>query len=292
MGIRSTVSFIWNHPLNRPHRWKALGRFARWQIVSRFGSDYVGLPFVENTRLFVRHGMTGATGNYYCGLHEFRDMAFVLHLLRRGELFLDVGANVGSYTILAAGAVGAKVLAVEPICSTIDHLRTNVMRNHLEQLVETCEVGLSDCVGELAFTAKLGAVNHVAVAGEEYVTVAVAVTTADTLCRQRIPAVIKIDVEGHELAVLKGADRILQDSILLAVVIETNGSGARYGVANGELIQVMRSHGFEPFAYDPFSRCLIDPYNADGNTIFVRDFNLVARRLRDARRYRLINGEI
>jgi hypothetical protein len=37
-----------------------------------------------------------ATGNLYVGLHEFEEMAFLLHFLRRGDLFADVGANVGS----------------------------------------------------------------------------------------------------------------------------------------------------------------------------------------------------
>lgn len=47
--------------------------------------------------------MTGATGNWYCGLQEYEDMSFVLHALRPGDLFVDVGANIGSYSILAAG---------------------------------------------------------------------------------------------------------------------------------------------------------------------------------------------
>ena len=59
----------------------------------------------------VRHD--GATGNLYVGLHEFEEMAFLLHFLRRGDLFADVDANVGSYTILAAVAVGTEAIAFE-----------------------------------------------------------------------------------------------------------------------------------------------------------------------------------
>jgi hypothetical protein len=55
--------------------------------------------------MWATSGMTGATGNLYVGLHEFEEMAFLLHFLRPGDLFADVGANVGSYTILAAVAV-------------------------------------------------------------------------------------------------------------------------------------------------------------------------------------------
>ncbi|TMC68336.1 MAG: FkbM family methyltransferase, partial [Chloroflexi bacterium] len=90
----------------------------RWQFVSRLIAGPIALPFVEGTSLFAMRGMTGATGNWYCGLHEVREMAFVLHLLRAKDHFLDVGANVGSYTVLAGGAVGARVTAVEPIPET------------------------------------------------------------------------------------------------------------------------------------------------------------------------------
>src|SRR4051812_14088428 len=107
MGISDLVSFVWQHPLNAGSRWAALGRVARWQMASRLLTAPVALPFVEGTFLLASRGMTGATGNWYCGLHEVHDMAFVLHLLRDGDHFLDVGANVGSYTILAGGAVGA-----------------------------------------------------------------------------------------------------------------------------------------------------------------------------------------
>jgi hypothetical protein len=48
-------------------------------------------------------GMTGATQNIYVGLQEFVDIMLTLHFLRKGDLFLDMGANVGSYTILASG---------------------------------------------------------------------------------------------------------------------------------------------------------------------------------------------
>jgi hypothetical protein len=63
----------------------------------------VVVPFVGDTRLLVARGMRGATGNVYVGLHEFEEMAFALHALRPSSRFIDVGANVGSYTVLAAG---------------------------------------------------------------------------------------------------------------------------------------------------------------------------------------------
>ena len=95
------LHFIWSQPLNKDARLRAVLRFFRWQIASRLIKCSIAMPFVEDTLLLATSGMAGATLNWYNGLHEPREMGFALHLLRPGDLFVDVGANVGSYTVLA-----------------------------------------------------------------------------------------------------------------------------------------------------------------------------------------------
>ena len=207
--------------------------------------------------MFVSSGMTGATGNWYCGLHEVRDMAFVLHLLRPDEQFLDVGANVGSYTVLAAGAVGAYVTSIEPVPSTFAHLQRNVVLNGLSGKVDLWQCGASDSAGTLRFSSEQDTVNHVLVEGESGPSVEVAVHTVDAVVGARVPVLIKIDVEGYERQVVRGASRTLADTRVLAVVMETNGSGTRYGVRNDELFAAMDQAGFSAHTYDPFERQLL-----------------------------------
>ncbi len=93
--------FISEHLLTRDHQLAAWLRFIRWQIGSRLLKHPLIIPWVGPTKLIIERGMVGATGNLYCGLHEFDDMGFVLHFLRPDDLFLDIGANVGTYTVLA-----------------------------------------------------------------------------------------------------------------------------------------------------------------------------------------------
>jgi FkbM family methyltransferase len=82
-------------------------------------------------------------------------MAFVLHVLRQSDKFIDVGANVGSYTVLAAGAVGSRAFAVEPIPTTFGFLRRNVELNGLGERVRCLQGGLSDRRTTLRFTSEL-----------------------------------------------------------------------------------------------------------------------------------------
>jgi len=275
MRLFDLFRFVWAHPLNAEARIAALVRVARWQIASRLLPGPVALPFVDSARLFVTRGMTGATGNWYCGLHEHREMGFLLHVLREADLFLDVGANVGSYTILASGAVGARSVTVEPVPSTFVHLQRNVALNGLGGRVQCWQGGLAERSGTLRFTTDFDTVNHVLTAGED-----------------EIPALIKIDVEGYEWSVLKGARRALADPRVLAVIMETNGSGSRYGVSDDELVSEMRRFGFAMYTYDPVTRVLTEAGKGEGNTIFVRDATLARERVREARRFRLVNGSI
>jgi hypothetical protein len=91
---------------------------------------------------------------------------------------------------------------------------------------------------------------------------------------------------------LQGGAATLYDKRLLAVIMETNGTGIRYGGSDDELIGVMRGHGFAPFGYDPFERRLVDVMDASGNTVFVRDKAAVAALVKAAPKYKLVNGEI
>ena len=291
-ALISTLSFIWNHPLNRSDRLGAIGRYLRWQISSRVAPGPIAVRFVEDALLLASPGMTGATGNYYCGLHELSDMGFVLHALRPDDLFLDVGANIGSYTVLAAGGAGARVIAVEPIPDTCERLRRNIAINKLSDRVVLINKGLASSEGELRFTATLDCVNHVAVDGESEQCIVVPVTTIDQLCRESIPSIIKIDVEGFEDQVLAGASKTLSSPAVLAVVMETNRSGARYGKRDDSLFAEMRRFGFVPCGYDAIERDIVSEATGLGNTIFIRDPYALLPRLKSAKKYRLINGEI
>jgi hypothetical protein len=112
----------------------------------------------------------------------------------------------------------------------------------------------------------------------------------------RSPPLFKMDVEGFETEVLAGAERALADPALLAVIMELNGSGVRYGCDEDALHRDLSGRGFETFRYRPFERVL-EPLHGGrsggGNTLYVRDAGWLAERVRSAPRFRLgIGGEI
>ena len=161
MSISRISKFLGTHPLTRSNRTSAWARFLWWQVRSRLSRDVV-VDWVAGQRFIARRGMTGFTGNIYAGLHEAVDMLFLLHFLRPGDVLFDIGANVGSYTVLASGARGARTMAFEPDPSTAAELWRNVELNGLTQLVDLHTVALGASEAEVRFTVGRDTVNHVA----------------------------------------------------------------------------------------------------------------------------------
>jgi FkbM family methyltransferase len=215
-------------------------------------------------------------------------MLFVLHFLRPGDLFVDVGANVGVYSVLASAVAGAKTIAVEPIPQTFSDLLDNIRLNRIEESVVAANVGLGRHEGTLRFTAGLGCMNRALAAEEaQQGSVAVPITTLDLVVRGAVPVLIKIDVEGLETEVLDGADSLLRDVGLLAIVIELNGAGRRYGYRDQDIDERLRRAGFLPCEYEPLTRRLerLSVPNSKGNTLYLRDLDDAQRRLVGSRPY-------
>lgn len=279
LQVANSLRFITGHPLNRNQKIRAIGRFLAWQIKSRLTQGPVVIPFINDSKLLISRGMTGATGNIYCGLHEFEEMAFLLHLLRRDDLFIDVGANVGSYTVLAAAAIGAKCISIEPVPATFKHLMENMRLNAVSDKVTALNMGVASQAGKLRFTSSLDTTNHVVSQGETVTGGAVEVST-DTLnhlAGHLNPALIKIDVEGFEANVIEGADQVLEKESLLALILERNEEDNRYGYNGNDLQRRLRDYGFAPHRYDPFKRVLL-AFNqnlaASNNVLYLRSKQL------------------
>ena len=262
---------------------RAWSRFVWWQINSRIRGEVV-VPWIFGLRLAVRRGMTGATGNLYCGLHEFYDMMLVLHFLRADDLFLDIGSNIGSYTILASGGCGASTWAFEPDPDAVASLRRNVELNGLQHLVTVQDIALGSSDRSVAFTVGQDTVNRVANSSESNVRM-VRQRPLDSVIESRSPAMMKLDVEGYEEEVMAGADKTLEKPTLKIIIIETVTPGIR---------AQLNRNGFVEASYEPFSREVRRGPRTTGtaNVLFVRDWEFVTLRLSTARAVHVIGHTI
>lgn len=285
--IKRTFGFIFRHPLSSRHPFKSIFRFVLWQSASSLSrSKFFVKQFIGPIKFYARKGMAGVTGNIYTGLHEFNDMAFLLHLLRPEDVFFDVGSNVGSFTLLASGVCKASSIAIEPVKSTFDILNKNISLNTLQDKVTAINAAVGSSTGTLTFTANEDTTNHVIIGAESKNAdiINVQVITIDSIIAKKPPTLMKIDVEGYETEVLKGMQNTLGLFALKAIIIELNGSGKHYGYDEEKIHELLISKNFKPYAYNPFKRSLtqLPTFGDHNNTIYCRDEDFINNRLKQA----------
>ncbi len=269
--------FVLAHPIGRRRPLRCLWDTVRWQLGAPATPTVVS--FVDGASLWARRGETGVTGNIHVGLHEFAEMAFVAHLLCPGDLFADIGANAGSYTVLAAAVAGARVVAVEPVPETAERLQANLELNGVTDRVAVHRVVITDVPGTVLFTADADTVNRIAAPDDHgRRLVEVPATTLDALFTGEPPILLKIDVEGHEAAVLQSGRGLLAEGSVLALVVEM-------GDRSGGAARMLANEGYQPVRYDPFTRSIgeVTPNLSGRNVIWVRDRATVVERLHAAR---------
>jgi FkbM family methyltransferase len=169
---------------------------------------------------------------------------------RPGDVLYDVGANVGAYSLLAYRHAGgnARVFAFEPVYSTYAALAHNVALNGAEGGVTPMNVALGDTTAlvPMSFSdTRGGAASHTfgeRSAGAESWQPVVAFRLDELVERFALPAPthLKLDVDGAELAMLRGAPRTLDDPTLRTVLVEVTESE---GMA-AEVLAELAGHGF------------------------------------------------
>lgn len=196
---------------------------------------------VRNRSVPTKFGFTLAGDPTMAREHwEETEIDLFLDLLRTHDAVIDIGANVGVYTCLAASK-GKRVLSFEPLRRNQDYLYRNLRENCLLD-VEVLPVGLSEKVGLGRIYGYGGIASFIpgwAQAQESKFSL-VPLTTLDAIAETRFQddkLLIKLDVEGFELEVLRGATRILARSpkpawlieiLLRGEVIPGNGTNARF----------------------------------------------------------------
>ncbi len=199
-----------------------------------------------------------------------KDGEFLLCRLREGDTFVDVGANIGHLTLLAAQRVGPSgtVVAIEPHPRTFAFLRKNVQLNGFKQ-VRAINAAAGNHVGQAQITDfRTDDMNHL----ESNRGIKVPLLTLDSLGIERRVNLLKIDTEGFEPYVLEGATHLLQR--VDCVYFECSEWNLnRYGRNSWELIRMLESAGFEIFK--PFRESLM---RVDGDYDASAGGNLVAVR--------------
>lgn len=183
--------------------------------------------------------------------------------VRPGDSVIDLGANIGWYTTVLSRLVGehGKVYAVEPIPGTFILLSSVIKKLGLMNVVPfNCAVSNSDGVAVMEIP------KHEYGGGNYYMARIVSgkpsepssdkfevpLRSLDSLLPGQLPervTFVKCDVEGHELAVLKGASQFFE-RVKPAMMIEVSGTAEMQDAPDNEFYSIMNGYGYVPYWFD------------------------------------------
>lgn len=235
--------------------WKRLWWRIRWRLTN---DDWI-LRLPNGLRISVPKSGAGAL-IYYQGWSEPEVAAFLYRFLRPGMTFIDVGAHIGEYVLLAKSLIGedGSVHAFEPDPRNYQFLQYNVRLNSLQQVfLQNCVV--SNQTGKVTFALfKEPSISRITVQGSDLQneslvqTVDVPATSLDEYVQKHDIAkidLVKIDVEGAELQVLEGASNLFSSSQDGPVILfeYSPENCRRFGYDAGRIIALLKVYGYQVY---------------------------------------------
>jgi FkbM family methyltransferase len=241
---------------NHPRKWwvhERLRKLFNTATDGEFEVERAGLRWRLNPADFEHESL------FWLGGMDKWDIYHLKTLLTPGCVFFDVGANFGYYSLTVAQSLkgNCRVQAFEPNPRTRDRLLWNVAANAMSKVVTVQPVALSDCAGTATLIVR-GDNSGAARLGTDSPGVSVNVTSLDLFCLEqsidRID-VIKIDVEGYEVKVLRGALEILE-RVKPALIVEFWPPGlSRAAATVDDISKLLLENGYK--LYLPIKESLV-----------------------------------
>lgn len=286
--IMENLSLQKNHPLYS----LAPERFKRDRILNAFSNFFrvSNRQFKVINNLKITSPKTFRDLDLACplGLFEPNEFIFLLKYSREDDKFLDIGANIGAFSLILSSINKCKSLCIEALPSTYKFLVENINSNSLGSMIEAKNLGASDKEETLKFTSSLNVSNKVApktTKGDIYFT-EVECKPLNKIAENYKCNILKVDVEGYETPVINGADTVLSSEDLQVIIIELNGHGEKYFNFNeDEVAEKISSYGFTRVEYDISTnsvKTVEGLRSLDGNSLYVKDITHVNERLKDS----------
>jgi FkbM family methyltransferase len=231
---------------------------------------------------------------YTSGWPDYDEMHFVRRYLRPGDGFVDVGANIGIFTLLAARYVGphGRVLALEASRRAFQRLTENVALNQLGNSVEPRFLAVGPESGTVQFLQQHDLINRLVVPADHQAPDSrmeeVPCVTLDELLGGGSFAMGKIDIEGAELLAFRGGERILEQGNPPVWLLELKGRLlVRFGHSPEDVAGLLHRHRFRLAVYEADTNRLAfppTPWQTHGNVLAIHESQIehVERRLSES----------
>lgn len=252
LGYIKPLSKILEHPLNRKNKLKTFVRVLWWKINQIFFQIPSIVTFYSSGMKCICYPNSSYGGMVmYNNLPEYPEMLFLEKYLKSNSVFLDIGANIGVYSIIAASKIKkGKIYAFEPIPCIVEILNQNIRLNEISDRVSIIQKVVSDKSGMVKFVIQdISEVSHISTDNKSKNTLIPSIRLDDFCKLEKIKFIgaIKIDVEGAEMKVLKGLEDYLKLGKIGVLIIELNVNNSLYGSSSNEILEYLRVFNYKTF---------------------------------------------
>ena len=245
--VRSVLRQTWDHPSNRDRRVRALFAAIVWQLRKRVGGRPRIVPYF-GWRLWCYPDSNSASNViYFTERYDPDEMGFMIAYLRPGDGYIDVGANIGTYSLLAASIVGPTgfVEAFEPHAVAVRRFEENAVTNFIDNIA-IHQVAVTDSPGQVEFLQRFDVSNSIRTPTDAGETVeSVTAVALDDVLPERSFSLGKLGVEGFETAALRGGASFLRAANPPVWQVEVLDHQLRKaGSSADELRRLLGDHGY------------------------------------------------
>ncbi|NJO59338.1 MAG: FkbM family methyltransferase [Richelia sp. RM2_1_2] len=261
-----TIQYIWSHPNNKNKKIQSILKFIGWQFYKRLFKQHIDIQLIPEVKIRCYPDSYSASAALYCGLYDYDEMNFLLRYLRDSDSFLDIGANVEIYTLLAASKIKSGLIySFEALPKNVVRLRENLELNRLQQ-VTPLSLAISDSTGSITLNLAEGdsmpfitpeatttnlAQNSVS-ATRSPTAIQVPTDTLDNIFKDNSIAnltLAKMDIEGAEILAFKGATSLLEQKRPHVWILEILDSVNHFGYQKHDILNLLQNYGYSLYSY-------------------------------------------
>ena len=247
---------------NKSHPLFALSRFIHWKIFRVLKLRNQTYKLWDNKKLILNYDSFQSMWVMYNYIVDWEEFNLIRDLLDHDDQVCDIGSNMGFYTIWMSKFIGSsgKIHSFEPDQKNFLRLQENVSVNNLESIVQINQQAVSEQDGKASFTKGFDGENHISSDGNGS-TIEITTIKLDTYAEKNsilFFKYIKIDVEGFEYAVLKGAENLLKDHRIAVLQLEINQSIQNSGYRIDDILNILNTYDYQLCRYDVTNKKLFE----------------------------------
>ncbi len=279
---------LFESPYNQQHKVSAILRFFYWNFCKKLNINFEAKVWGIKFKFWVdSHQSYWLYKNYIMDWVEFN---LIQKISREEDVIVDIGANIGVYSFWFSKCINDKgrIFSFEPDRKNLERFKYGFSLNHISSL-SIHDIAISDKNGEAKFFSGLDEQSSLFYESEKSAQqfTTVKTQTLDDFCKQNNLATInflKIDVEGAEWFVLKGASELLQNKSIKIIQLELNNHINKFNLKIDDVVDMMSNYQYELYRLEEyFVKIDIHTINLleeeNNNYYFINDMGYVQSRI-------------